>query len=97
MLVKINIGGIDVHFGSPQAAEKPSPFYPYLLEVDTVRDTTGAETGSVAFTLLLKAKELVYLNLRRQVQILNDDLTLAFEGVIGRIGYGESIRITVEA
>jgi hypothetical protein len=97
MLVKINIGGVDVYFGSPQAVNKPAPFFPYLLEVDTIRDTTGTETGSVAFTMLRRAQSLISLNLRRRVQILNDDLSLAFEGVVGRIAYSESIRITVEA
>ena len=97
MIVQIDIGGILVSFGDPQSPNKPEPFYPYLEEVETINDATGEETGSSGFSLSLKAKSLVYLNLRRKVTILNDSLEKQFEGVIGRIAYKEAIEITVEA
>jgi hypothetical protein len=97
MIVQIDIGGVLVHFGEPQAPIKPEPFYPYLDAIQAINDSTGDETGSVQFTLKLKAIDLVYLNLRRKVLVLNDKLEIQFEGVIGRISYGEAIDVTVEA
>jgi hypothetical protein len=97
MLVRINIGGTEIYFGSPQSPQKPVPFYPWLVEVDAIQDSTGEETGSTSFRLLLRAQALLGLNLRRKVLILTDDLEPAFEGVIGRLGYMEAINVTVEA
>lgn len=97
MLVKVNIGDVWVTFGEPLSPNKPAPFYPYLLDIDSIQDTVGEETGAVAFVLHVKAKDLIYLNVRRPVQLLDDDLTLRFEGVIRTIKYAEHIRIGVEA
>lgn len=97
MIAQINIGGVIVSFGEPQAPNKPEPFYPYLDTIQPITDSTGDQTGSVEFSLKLKAKSLVYLNLRRHVFVLNDKLEQQFEGVIGHIAYGNAINITVEA
>lgn len=97
MLVKINIGGIDVYFGTPYAPQKPEPFYPYLLEVDAIRDSTGEETGSTGCRLSLKAQALIDVNLRRQVVVLKDNLEPVFTGILRRIAYNEAISLTVEA
>ena len=97
MLIQINVGGIDVTFGEPLAPNKPEPFYPYLESVEPITDATGEETGSAGFSLSLKAQRLIELNVRRSVKILDDDLSLVFEGIIGRIAYKNAIDITVEA
>ena len=85
-----------VYFGAPSAPNQPPPFYPYLMSVGAMQDNTGEETGNVEFLLHLKAKPLVWLNLRRRVAILEDNLTPAFEGYIGRISFNEGINVTVE-
>ena len=97
MLIKITIGSVDVYFGEPGAAVKPEPFYPYLFSLDPIQDTTGDTTGSTSFTLLLLAQRLLGLMLRLPVQVLNDDLSVAFEGLISRIAYSEQIAVTVDA
>lgn len=97
MIIKVDIGGAAVYFGAPSAPNQPAPFYPYLLSVSSMQDTTGEETGNTEFLLHLKAKPLIWLNLRRKVEILEDDLTKVFEGYIGRISYNEGINITVES
>lgn len=96
MIVKVDIGGAIVHFGAPSAPVQPAPFYPYLLNVGSIQDNTGEETGNSEFQLHLKAKSLIWLNLRRRVVIMQDDLTPILEGYIGRISYNESINVTVE-
>lgn len=97
MLVQMDIGGVWVTFGEPLSPNKPEPFYPYLLDIDPIQDTTGDETGAVAFVLHIKAKDLVYLNVRRDAKVLQDDLSLKFEGVVRTIAYTEHIRIGIEA
>lgn len=96
MIVKVDIGGALVYFGAPSAPNQPAPFYPYLLNVGAIQDNTGEETGNTEFLLHLKAKPLIWLNLRRKVVLLEDDLTVVVEGYIGRISYNEGINVTVE-
>lgn len=96
MIVQIDIGGVLVHFGAPSAPNQPAPFYPYLLSVGSIQDNTGEETGNTEFLLHLKAKPLVWLNLRRKVVMMNDDLSVVFEGYVGRLSYNEGINVTVE-
>lgn len=96
MIVQIDIGGALVHFGAPSAPNQPAPFYPYLLEVGTIQDNTGLETGNSEFKLHLKAQPLVWINLRRKVVMMDDDLSVIFEGYIGRLSYNEAINVTVE-
>lgn len=97
MIVQINIGGIMISFGEPTAPIKPEPFYPYLDSVNPIQDATGDETGSTGFTLKMKAKQFMSLNLRRAVVVRNDALEIQFQGIIGRIAYKEGIEVTVEA
>ncbi len=86
-----------VAFGFPGSAVKPEPFYPYLQSVDPIAEASSDSTASAVFSLSLKAKELIDLNMRRAVSILSDDLVEVFSGVVGRIAYSNDIRITVEA
>jgi len=97
MIVRVLIGGIWINFGFPQSVSQPTPFYPYLLEVDPIADSTDEETGSTAFLLSLKAKELIGLDLRGDVEILDTEGSIAFSGLIGRLAYSEHLRVTVEA
>lgn len=97
MIARVKIGGVWVHFGYPQSLSQPSPFYAYLVSMDPIADATGEETGSTAFVLSLKAQELLGLNLRSEVEILDAGGFLAFSGVIGGLTYTEDLRVTVEA
>lgn len=96
MIVRVNIGGALVHFGAPSSPLQPEPFYPYLQSVGSLQDNTGEETGNFEFLLHLKAKPLVWLNLRRKMELLDDAGEIIFEGYIGRISYNEGINVTVE-
>lgn len=96
MIIQVDVGGALVHFGSPSAPVQPAPFYPYLLSVGSMQDNVGEETGNSQFLLHLKAQPLIWLNLRRKVVMLGDDLVPVFEGYIGRISYNEAINVTVE-
>lgn len=97
MIVRVNIGGIWVNFGFPQGLSQPTPFYAYLIEVEPIADATGDETGSTAFILSLKAKDLIGLELRGDVEILDAAGGVVFSGLIGRLAYSEQLRVTVEA
>lgn len=97
MLVRVNIGGVWLYFGYPQSKSQPMPFFPYLLDIDPIADSTGDETGATAFLLALKAKDLIGLELRSDVEILNPEGTVIFAGLIGRVAYSEQLRVTVEA
>jgi hypothetical protein len=96
MIIKVDIGGVMVSFGTPGAPVRPEPFYPYLLSVGSIQDNRGDETGNAEFLLHLKAKPLIWINLRRKVQMLTDELEVVFEGYIGRVSYNEGINVTVE-
>lgn len=97
MIIKVNVGGVLISFGESGSPVKPEPFYPYLLNVDAIQDSTGDELGATSFSLHLLAQRFIGLNLRRKVEFWNDDLTeMRFAGIIGRIAYNESINITVE-
>jgi len=96
MIVRINLGGSLVHFGVAGSVLQPAPFYPYLLSVGSLQDNTGEETGNFECKLHLKAKPLVWLNLRRKVELLNPKGEIVFEGYLGRISYNEDINLTVE-
>ena len=97
MIAQITISGVNVYFGEPFAKEKPEPFYPYLLRVEPIQDTTGEESGSASFVLHPLAKRLLGLWLRLPAAILDDELKPQFEGTISRIMYNEAINVTVEA
>lgn len=97
MIAKVNIGGKWVNFGFTGSTVRPEPFYPYLIELAPIAEATGQETASTSFVLCLKAQELIDLNLRREVQILNKDLEVQFTGIIANIEYTEVITLTVEA
>lgn len=97
MVVQVNIGGVEVTFGEPQSPLRPEPFYPYLMAVDTIQDSTGEETGSTGFNLSLRAQPLIDLNVRRKAKILDDDGEVRFEGVIAAISYDAAIHVRVEA
>lgn len=97
MIARIKLGGAWIHFGFPQSVLQPVPFFPYLVEVEPIADATGDETSSAAFTLSLRAQELIGLRLRGDVEILDKAGNVAFAGLVGRLAYGQDIRITVEA
>jgi hypothetical protein len=97
MLVKVTVGGATIYFGDPLAPVKPAPFYPYLASVANIQDSTGDQTGSTSFELILLANRFIGSILRCPVQVLRDDLTLAFEGLSSEIRYTDVITVRVEA
>lgn len=98
MIVRVDCGGLWVYFGLPQAPVIAEPFYPYLEAVEPIAEANGQESASASFTLSRAATDLIDLNVRREVTILDDELEEElFSGLIGRISYTESINVTAEA
>lgn len=97
MIAKINIGGVWVSFGYPQAPLKPEPFYPYLLQLPPIQEANGQETGSASFELTLQAKDLLSVHMRRPVEIYDSALELQFKGLLAELRYGATINAKVES
>lgn len=98
MLLKINLGGTWVYFGRPNAAVRPAPFYPYLLDVSEIAEPVGSEAGTATATIDLRAKQYIGLNLRRPVEVRDAENTGSlFTGVLSKLVYTDVITATVDS
>lgn len=98
MLLKINIGGVWVYIGRANAVVRPSPFFPYLLEVSEIAEPVGSETGTATAVVDLRMLQHLDLNVRRPVEIRDKDNTGSlFTGVLSRLTYTDTIALTIES
>lgn len=97
MIVKLDIKGVWIHCGEPSSPYQPTPFYPWLLAIDPVRQPSGSETASASFILSLSAMSLVGLLVRRPVQVLDNDGTILFSGILSKLVYTNVITCSAEA
>lgn len=96
MIAEIESGGVWIKYKRPGASVSEEPCYPYLQEIDSIIESTTAESGSTRIVLMLAAYTNLGFPLGASARV-REGAEILFEGIVADILFDTAITLQLEA